>query len=60
MRTDESDAACLRDAAWVLRTRATRKTFMLRVVTRFLELAASKIDRAGEWDAVTGRAGRVT
>jgi len=60
MRTDSSDAACLRDAAWILRTRARKRTFMLRVVTRFLELAAAKIDRAAEWDSVTGRTGRVT
>lgn len=58
MRTDSSDAVCLRDAAWILRTRATKRTFMLRAVTRFLELAAERIDQAAEWDAVTGRTGR--
>lgn len=55
MRTDSSDAATLRDAARILRNRASRRTVMLRVVTGFLEMAAARIDRAVEWDVVTGR-----
>lgn len=44
-RTPESDAACLRDAAWVLQTRARRKTFALRVILAYLRQAADRIDK---------------
>jgi hypothetical protein len=46
-RTSQSDAACLRDAAWVLRTRARKLTFTLRVVIRVLEVSARNIERRG-------------
>lgn len=56
MRSDKADAACLRDAAWVLRTRARKQTFALRVVIRVLELRADRIERSGRHpEAVTGR-----
>lgn len=44
MRTDASDAKCLRDAAWVLHTRADKVTFMLRVVIKVLKRTADSID----------------
>ena len=47
MRDDQKDAACLRDAAWVLRTRAKRQTWPLRILCRVLELAACRIERTG-------------
>jgi hypothetical protein len=45
--TGTSDAACLRDAARILHTRARRKTFALRVIIRVLQRAADRIE-AGE------------
>lgn len=39
------DAACLRDAARVLRTRSRRLTFALRVIIRVLELRADRIEQ---------------
>ena len=51
MRNDKTDAACLRDAAWVLHTRAMRHTFMLRVVIRVLERAADRIEHSGRHPA---------
>ncbi len=39
-----SDAACLRDAARILRARARRQTFALRVITRVLERTADRIE----------------
>ena len=47
MRNDETDAACLRDAAWILHTRATRRTFALRVIIRVLERTADRIEHSG-------------
>jgi hypothetical protein len=47
MRNDKTDAACLRDAAWVLHTRARKRTFLLRVIIRVLELRADRIERSG-------------
>jgi hypothetical protein len=44
MRNDKTDAACLRDAAWVLHTRARRKTFALRVIIRVLQRTADRIE----------------
>jgi hypothetical protein len=57
MRNDKTDAACLRDAAWVLRTRAMRRTFMLRVIIRVLERTADRIEHSGRHpeDAETPR-----
>jgi len=46
-RTGTSDAACLRDAAWILHTRVRRKTFALRVIIRVLQRTADRIE-AGE------------
>ena len=46
MRTDKTDAECLRDAAWVLQTRAKRKTFALRVIIRVLQLRADRIEHS--------------
>jgi hypothetical protein len=48
VRSDQNDAKCLRDAAWVLRTRAKQLTFPLRVVIRVLERSADRIERGGE------------
>jgi hypothetical protein len=45
MRDDKADAACLRDAARVLHTRARKRTFALRVIIRVLELRADRIER---------------
>jgi hypothetical protein len=45
MRNDKTDAACLRDAAWILHTRATRVTFTLRVIIRVLQRTADRIER---------------
>ena len=47
MRNDKTDAACLRDAAWVLHTRAEKKTFALRVIIRVLQLRADRIENLG-------------
>lgn len=58
LRTDQSDAQCLRDAAWVLRTRARKRTFAARLVEKYLFLAADEVDKRGEWRAVTGQDGR--
>lgn len=44
MRDDAADARTLRDAAWVLQTRARRQTFMLRVIIRCLQRAAGRIE----------------
>ena len=44
MRNDKTDAACLRDAAWILRKRASRQTFALRVIIRVLERTADRIE----------------
>ena len=41
---DKTDADCLREAAWVLHTRAKRKTFALRVVIRVLQIRADRIE----------------
>jgi len=41
----KADAACLRDAARILRTRSRRRTFSLRVIIRVLELRADRIER---------------
>lgn len=38
-----SDACCLRDAAAILRDRATKQTFWLRVFTGVLEKRADRI-----------------
>jgi len=46
-RTGTSDAACLRDAARILHTRARKQTFALRVIIRVLQRTASRIE-AGE------------
>jgi hypothetical protein len=51
MRDDKTDAACLRDAAWVLHTRAKRKTFALRVIIRVLQLRADRIEHPPPGDA---------
>jgi hypothetical protein len=57
-RTDQSDAKCLRDAAWILRTRAKKVSFNLRVVIMVLESAANRIDKADVWADVTGQQSR--
>ena len=44
MRNDKTDADCLRDAAWVLHTRARRQTFSLRVIIRVLQRTADRIE----------------
>jgi len=41
----DSDAACLRDAAAILRDRAPKQTFLLRVFTGVLERRADRISR---------------
>jgi hypothetical protein len=47
MRDDKTDADCLRDAAWILHKRAPKRTFMLRVIIRVLELRADRIENSG-------------
>lgn len=47
MRTDESDAKCLRDAAWVMQTRVEHVTFSVRVVIRVLQRTADWIENKG-------------
>ena len=53
MRNDANDAKTLRDAAWVLQTRR-KQTFCLRVMCKFLSLAADSIEpeAAVDWSKV--------
>jgi hypothetical protein len=44
-------ATCLRDAAWILHTRAKRKTFALRVIIRVLQIRADRIEHPAPGDA---------
>lgn len=44
MRDEKADAAALRNAARVLRERADKQTFALRVVVRTLDRAATMIE----------------
>jgi hypothetical protein len=39
-----ASATCLRDAAWILHTRARKQTFALRVIIRVLHRTADKIE----------------
>jgi hypothetical protein len=50
MRNDKTDAACLRDAAWILHTRAMRRTFTLRVIIRVLQRTADRIEHPPSGD----------
>lgn len=43
-RQRKTDAACLRNAAWILHTRSKRQTFTLRVIIRVLQLRADRIE----------------
>jgi hypothetical protein len=47
VRNDKTDAACLRDAARVLHTRARKRTFALRVIIRVLQRTADRIEHSG-------------
>lgn len=44
-RTAKTDAACLRDAAWILSARSRKQTFAMRVICRVLQRCADKIER---------------
>jgi hypothetical protein len=55
MRNDKTDADCLRDAAWILHTRAKRQTFALRVIIRVLQLRADRIELGRQPDAAVIR-----
>jgi hypothetical protein len=50
MRDDKADAACLRDAARVLHTRARKRTFMLQVIIRVLQRTADRIEHPPSGD----------
>lgn len=50
-RQRKAAAGCLRDAAWILHTRATRQTFMLRVIIRVLHRTADRIEHPPPGDA---------
>lgn len=44
-RDDERDAAALRSAAWVLESRAAKRTFLLRLFCAVLRRRADRIER---------------
>jgi hypothetical protein len=52
---DLADAAILRHAAWVLRRRAPKVTFALRVIIRVLERTADRIDGGEDHESAVDR-----